>query len=71
MLSPENGNTQAETGGGGNNRGCTCMGNEMRGAAWARGATQGGGTPAGARAGEAVWAGVWAGDWEALAGEAA
>ena len=74
MPSPENGNTQAETGGGGNNRDCTCMGKDMCGAAWARGATQGGGMPAGVRAGEAgeaVWAGVRVGDREALAGEAA
>ena len=29
VLSPENGNTQAETGGGGNNRDCTCMGKDV------------------------------------------
>ena len=50
MPTPENGYTQAETGGDGNSRDYMCMGNETRG--WARGAMQGGGTPwAGARGG--------------------
>jgi hypothetical protein len=51
---PGNGNTQAETEGDGNNMGCMCMGNEMHGAARARGVTQSGGAAwAGARVGEA------------------
>jgi len=75
-LAPENGNTQAETEGDGNNRDCVYMGNEMHGTAWGRGVMQGGGAVwAGAWAGEVAWmggtwAGVWAGAW-AGAGEAA